>query len=229
MLFAIMYVVFVRFLRFGEGLEHFGVSLLLGIVMWSFFTEATSQGMSAIVSRGDLIRKINFPKYIIVMSGTISALINLILNLLVVIIFMLIDGVDFKWSVLLFPLNIFELYIAALAVAFFLATAYVKYRDISHIWEVVLQGAFYATPILYPLQEVIKVSMIAAQVLMLSPIAVILQDARYNLVSQSTTVTNTQILDNPFLLFVPHIIIAVIVIVAVQYFKSNQRYFAENV
>lgn len=229
MLFAIMYVVFVHFLRFGEGIEHFAVSLLLGIVLWTFFTEATGQGMSSIVARGDLIRKINFPKYIIVVSGTISALINLLFNLVVVFVFMLIDGVDFKWSALLFPLNIFELFILALAVAFFLSTAYVKYRDVSHIWDVVLQGVFYATPILYPLQMVIAVNFFAAQMLMLSPIAVILQDARFNLVTQKDTITNTQIIDDPFLLILPHLIVIVMVIIATLYFKKNQKYFAENV
>lgn len=229
MLFAIMYVVFVHFLRFGAGLDHFAVSLLLGIVLWTFFTEATGQGMQAIVGRGDLIRKINFPKYIIVISATISALINLILNLIVVLVFMIFDGVDFKWSALIFPLNVMELYIFALAVAFFLSAAYVKYRDISHIWEVFLQGLFYATPILYPLQMVMKFNIMAAQVLMLSPIAVIFQDARHNLVSQSSTVVNTQIIDSPFLIALPHLIVVGMIILAVWYFKKNQQYFAENV
>jgi ABC-2 type transport system permease protein len=230
LLFAIMYVVFVHFLRFGAGLEHFAVSLLLGIVMWTFFTEATAQGMQAIVGRGDLIRKINFPKYIIVISATISALINLVLNLIIVFVFMIIDGVDFKWSGLFFPLNILELYVFALAVAFFLSAAYVKYRDISHIWEVFLQGVFYATPILYPLQTVINYAgNAAAQMLMLSPIAVIFQDARFNLVSQTSTVINTQIIHNPALILLPHVIVLGVVVLAVYYFKKSQRYFAENV
>ena len=60
MLFAVMYVVFVRFLRFGAGIPHFAVSLLLAQTLWSFFQESTSQGMRAIVDRGDLLRKINF-------------------------------------------------------------------------------------------------------------------------------------------------------------------------
>ncbi len=229
LLFAIMYLVFVHFLRFGEGIEHFAVSLLLGIVLWTFFTEATGQGMQAIVSRGDLIRKINFPKYIIVVSGTISALINLVFNLSVVFVFMIIDGVDFKWSGLAFPLNVVELYIFSLAVAFFLATAYVKYRDISHIWEVLLQGLFYATPIIYPLQLVIKENFQAAQALLLSPIAVILQDARYNLVTQKDTVTASQLISNDLLLILPHAIVIISVIIAVFYFKKNQGHFAENV
>lgn len=229
LLFAIMYVVFIHFLRFGEGRDHFAVSLLLGIVLWTFFTEATGQGMQAIVSRGDLIRKINFPKYIIVISGTISALINLIFNLVVVFVFMLVDGVDFKWSALLFPLNILELYVFSLAVAFFLATAFVKYRDISHIWEVLLQGVFYATPILYPLQMVIEFSVVAAKFLMMSPIAVILQDARYNVVSQSDTITSTQLINNDLLIIIPHLFVLLSVVGATLYFRKHQKFFAETI
>ena len=86
-LFAILYVVFGLFLRIGGDIPHYPVYLLLGIVLWTFFTEATNQGMSAIVDRGDLIRKINFPKYIVVISCTLSALINLGFNLLVEYIF----------------------------------------------------------------------------------------------------------------------------------------------
>ena len=229
MLFAIMYTVFVHFLRFGAGLDHFAVSLLLGIVLWTFFIEATSQGMQAIVGRGDLIRKINFPKYIIIISATISALINLVLNLLVVFIFMIFDGVDFKLTSLLFPLHILELYVFALSVAFLLSAAFVKYRDISHIWEVLLQGVFYSTPILYPLQMVMQFNLFAAQLLMLNPIAVIFQDIRHNLVSQSSTITNTDIISNPTLLLLPHIVVVLTVLIAVYYFKNNQKYFAENV
>jgi ABC-2 type transport system permease protein len=65
-LFAIMYVVFGVIVKLGS-IEHYSVYLLLGIVLWTFFSEATSQGMSSITSRGDIIRKINFPKYIIVL------------------------------------------------------------------------------------------------------------------------------------------------------------------
>lgn len=229
MLFTILYFVFVRFLRFGAGEEHFAVSLLLGIVLWSFFIEATTQGMQAIVSRGDLIRKINFPKYIIVISGTISALINLALNLLVVFVFILVNGVDIKWSILLFPLSIIELYVFALALAFALSAAYVKYRDMSHIWEVFLQALFYATPILYPLSMVIdNAGAWIAKLLMLNPVAQIIQDARYSSISHET-VTTQGFITNPFLVAVPYLIVAISITFAVYYFKKNQKYFAENV
>lgn len=228
MLFAILYVVFVKFLRFGSDVPHFPVYLLLGIVLWGFFVEATNQGMQAIVSRGDLIRKINFPKYIIVISGTISALINLFLNLIVIFIFVLVSGVEINFSILLLPLNLIELYILALAIAFFLGAAYVKYRDISYIWEVILQGAFYAVPIIYPLSMVITQSEIAAKILLLNPVAQIIQDARYNLVTPET-VTTWSLIHNPFLSVIPYALVVVAIIVAILYFKKNSKYFAESV
>lgn len=227
-LFAVLYVVFVHFLRFGSDVEHFPIYLLLGIVIWSFFTEATTQGMQAIVARGDLIRKINFPKYIIVISGTISALINLAFNLLVVFVFMLINNVDIKATIILLPINILELYIFALAIAFFLAAAFVKFRDVSHIWEVFLQAAFYATPILYPMSLVINQSREAAQVLLLNPVAQIIQDARYNTVTHQT-ITTDSLIQNPLFAYIPYIIVLISIVLASWYFKKNQKYFAENV
>lgn len=229
MLFTIMYIVFVHFLRFGEGIEHFAIALLLGIVLWTFFTEATSQGMQAIVGRGDLIRKISFPKYIIVISGTISALINLILNLMVVLVFMVFDGVSFGWHSLLFLPNLFLLYVFSLSLAFFLSAAYVKYRDIGHIWEVVLQAVFYATPIIYPLQMVMKFNILAAQALMLSPIAVIFQNARAELLGHENVVTASQLFTNQLWLAFPYVIIILVLVLATAYFKKNQKHFAESV
>lgn len=228
LLFAILYVVFVKFLRFGDGIEHYPIYLLLGIVLWNFFAEATSQGMSAIVSRGDLIRKINFPKYIIVISGTISALINLFLNLIVVFAFMVFNGVDFRATIFYLPVNILELYIFGLAIAFLLSALYVKYRDISYIWEIFLQGAFYATPILYPVSLVLEQSATAAKLLMLNPVAQVIQNARFNAVTPQA-VTTDQLINNPLIQLVPYLIVAVSIILAVLYFRKNSKYFAENI
>lgn len=229
MLFGVMLIVFVHFLRFGAGVPHFAVALLLGIVMWTFFTEATSQGMQAIVSRGDLIRKINFPKYIIVISSTISALINLFFNLIIVITFMFFDGVDFGWSLLLFPLSILLLYVLSLSLAFFLSALYVKFRDFAHLWEVALQAMFYATPIIYPLQMVMGISYKGAQLLMLNPVAVIFQNARAQVVGGENAVTAGQLFSNPIYLLLPYLLIVVIMVLAVWYFRKNQGSFAEQV
>lgn len=228
MMFAILYFVFGKLLKVGSSIEHYAVYLLLGIVLWSFFTEATSQGLSAIVARGDLIRKINFPKYIIVISGTISALINLGINLLVIAVFMVINNVNPLPTIPLFIIPVILLYILSLAIAFVLATANVKYRDVGHIWDVVIQAAFYATPVLYPISTVLDKSQLAGHLLMLNPVAMIIQDARFFVVTHQTA-TTWQLMQNHLLVAIPYAIIALLMITAVLYFKNNSKYFAEKV
>jgi len=231
MLFAVMYVVFVRFLRFGAGIPHFAVSLLLAQTLWAFFQEATSQGMQAIVGRGDLLRKLKFPKYIVVVSSTVSALINLVISLFVVLIFMIVNGVEFRPTILLFPLVVVELYIFALGIAFLLSTMFVRFRDIGHIWDVIMQAWFYATPIIYPLTQLINVGWlsIAKLVLMLNPIAQIIQDARYLVVTTQTETIWGLVGQQCWLLkLIPLLIIAIVLLVGVTVFRRRSPYFAEE-
>ncbi|MGV9002160.1 MAG: ABC transporter permease [Candidatus Saccharimonadaceae bacterium] len=226
-LFAIMYVVFGVLVRLGS-IEHYAVYLLLGVVLWTFFSEATNQGMMSIISRGDVIRKINFPKYIIVLSTTISALVNLTLNLVIVAILMLLNGVELHVSALLLPIYILELYIFALGLSFFLSALNVKYRDTGHIWEIIMQAAFYATPIIYPLALVIEKSALAAKILMLNPVAQAIQDSRYALITKET-ITPAQLYDNPVYTLIPFIIVIATLIIGAVYFKKNSRFFAEKI
>lgn len=226
-LFIILYIVFDKFLRLGRDIEHFPVYLLVGIVLWNFFTEATVQGLQSIVSRGDLIRKINFPKFIIVVSGTISAFINLIINTIVILVFCVINGVSISAEALLIIPLIAELYVFSLAVAFFLATLNVKYRDIGYLWEIFLQAAFYATPVIYPLQMVVKQMPWAASWLMLNPVAQVIQDVRKVLVTQQT-LQLYDLVSFPVML-TPFVAVIIVILLAIFYFRSNQRYFAESV
>lgn len=227
LLFGVLYLVFGVFLNVGRGVDNFPVFLLTGIVLWRFFTEATKGGLNAIIQRGGLIRKINFPKYIIVISGTISALINLVINLFIVLIFMMISNVSIGLSALWIIFYIAELYIFALGVSFLLSTANVFLRDVSNIWEVVLQAGIYATPIIYPLQIVADRNLLAGQLLVLNPIAQIVQDVRFHLISEDT-LTASAIL-NGTLAFAPFAIVAVIFIAGALYFKNKSAIFAERV
>jgi ABC-2 type transport system permease protein len=225
-LFAILYVVFVYFLRIGDGIDYFPVYLLLGIVMWNFFTEMTVQSLGSIVGRGDLIRKIRIPRWMIVFSSSIAATINLLLSLVVVSIFMIISQVPLSPTIMLMPFYIGILYIFALGLSFFLSAAYVKYRDISYIWEIILQAGFYATPILYPLQ-LIQVQ-IVQQVLVLSPVAFVIQGARNNLVTEQAITTSAAWGSWMFVLIPVFIAIGTLVLGAL-YFKSQADSFAENI
>src|SRR3954454_2622557 len=116
LLFVILYVVFVKFLKLGVGIPHFPVYLLLGIVIWNFFNEMTVMSLGSIVGRGDLIRKIRIPRWIIVLSSSISALINLFLNMIVVLVFLFVNHVDLLKPTLWLPLIFLEVYIFALGI-----------------------------------------------------------------------------------------------------------------
>lgn len=228
LMFAILYVVFAKILRFGSDIPHYPVYLLTGTVLWNFFTECCSQGIQSIVMRGDLIRKISFPKWIIVVSATSTALINLLINLAVIIVFALINGVTPSLNWLIVPFSILELYALTLGISFMLGAINVKFRDISSIWEVLTQALFYAIPIIYPLSMVSAVSGFAAKALLLNPVAQVIQDVRYNLITtQSQTIWNY--IENPFIRIIPIIIVVIILIIAAVIFRKKSKYFAEEV
>lgn len=226
LLFVILYVVFVRFLRIGHGVPHFPVYLLLGIVMWNFFAEMTSQGLGSIVARGDLIRKIKIPRWIIVLSSSLSALINFFLNLVVVAFFMVINGVNISETVLWFPLVLLQVYVFSLGVSLFLAAAFVKFRDMSYVWEVMLQALFYLTPILYPLSFIPNV--LFQKLALMNPMAQAIQDARYAVVTHDT-LTIRQVFGNDWLALLPYTVTAAALVIGVWYFNKESKYFAENI
>lgn len=226
-MFAILYVVFGMIIKLGS-VEHYAVYLLIGIVLWTFFSEATNQGMNAIVGRGDLLRKISFPKYIIVLSTTISALINLALNLVIVAVLMVINGVHLNFSMLMLPLYVIEIYVLALGLAFYLSAVNVKYRDTSHIWEIVMQAAFYATPIIYPISLVLEKSDLIAKLMLMNPLAQAIQDVRYSLIT-TETITVSGIFSNGFFVIIPIVIVIAVFVSGTLYFKHHSKYFAENI
>lgn len=226
MLFCILYIVFVKFLKLGEGIPHFPIYLLLGIVIWNFFLEMTVQSLGSIVNRGDLIRKIRIPLWIIVFSSSISAVINLLLNMIVIAIFLIINKVDIMASIILLPIILVEVYLFALGLSLFLSAAFVKYRDINYIWEVVMQAGFYLTPILYPLALITNVSF--QKLILLNPMAQAIQDARWATVSHET-LTTSAIFDNGWYMYLPFIIVLVTLIFGLFYFKRESKFFAENI
>ena len=224
-LFSIMYVVFTRFLKVGGSIPHFPVYLLLGIVLWFFFSEVTNNSVQAIVGKGDLIRKINFPKYVIILAASFSALINLVLNLTVVFIISLFTGAEPSKFALLTPIYIAELYVFAIAVSFLLSALFVKFRDIAYIWEIFMQALFYATPIFYDLRIVPAKY---AGILILNPIAQIVQDIRYGLVTKETkTLASTHA--GIMLRLIPFLIVAILIFAGSSYFRKKSKSFAEQV
>lgn len=227
-LFAILYVFFVEILHIGKEIQHWGPALLLGIVIWNFFSEVVKYGLKSVVSSGKMIRKINFPKYIIVISTSISAIINLVINLVVVGIFVAINGVHLSWESLMLFVYLFEVLVFALGLAFILATINVRYRDVDYIWDVVSQALFYGSAIMFPMNRVIEISQDAANILIINPVAQAIQDARYFTITHDVVTAHT-ITNNIWILVAPFIISVVTFIVGAYYFRKRSPYFAEEV
>lgn len=227
LMFLILYVVFVHFLRVGKDIEHFPVYLLLGIVMWNFFSEMTIQSLGAIVGRGDLIRKIKIPRWMIVVSTSASATINFVLSMAVVFVFMVINRATLTLTGLgMLVVYAFMIYILALGLSLLLSAMYVKYRDVSYIWEVVLQAGFYATPIIYPLQMIKNETV--EKLLLLNPIAQAIQGARHDLITHQALTTHV-LWGGQWQVAIPIAIIVAMLIIGVWYFRKESKHFAENI
>lgn len=230
MMFCVMYLVFAKFLRMSDGTPTYPVVLLLGISSWQFVTESTNVGLRSVVDRGDLLRKIHFPNYIVVVSATMGAFISYIINLGVVLLFALILHVQFTWRVLLLPLNIIELYAIALAITLIMSTMYVYYRDIAHIWDVLQQLIFYGMPIIYPLSYVTsQVGLLAdlARLELVNPFAQSIQDIRHNLIAPETQPTIWNQFHNPLIQWFPVVFTVFMLWLGVYLFRRNSRQFAE--
>lgn len=224
-MFAILYIVFTQVFKLGKDVEHYPIYLLLGIVLWNFFTEATVTGLSSIVDSGELIRKISIPRYLIVLASTASALINLTLSLVVVVVFALINHVPIQAGWLLLPILILELLILATGLAFLLSSIFVKFRDINYIWELVLQAGFYLTPIIYPLQLITNAQY--QQLILLNPVAQIIQDARQLFVT-GDAITIWEV-GTGMTISIPIVIVLITAVFGALYFKKQSKSFAENV
>lgn len=224
MLFLVLYFVFTRVFRLGDSIPHYPVYLLLGVVIWGFFTEITAMSLNAIVGKGDLIRKVYFPRIVLVISGGTTSLITFSLNLIVVFIFMIFAHTEISVYFPLFLLLVVELFILSIGVGLILSSLFVRFRDLSHIWEIILQAMFYATPILYPL------SLVPGpfnKIIMLSPVAQIIQDSRYLLVtSKAETVWTTM---GAKLYIIPYIMPFIILLFGYILFEKSAAKFAEEV
>ena len=182
LLFGVLYVVFTEIVRFGEGIEHYPVYLLMSIVMFTYFSETTARGVTSLIERESLLRKMRFPRMVIPLSVALHSLFNLGLNLVAVFVFVLISGITprVEWLELV-PL-VALLAAFATGVAMLVSALYVRYRDILPIWEVALQILFYASPVIY-VTDTYPASI--REEALANPIAAILAQARHALIDPS--------------------------------------------
>jgi ABC-2 type transport system permease protein len=175
--FGVLLFVFTKIFKIGSELaEFYPVLLLLGIVVFTFFQEATSNAVSSVVTQEGIVRKTQFPRLVIPLAPVLTGLFNFLANLVIVVVFILAFGVDPKWTWFLFPVALLLLLVFTAAVSMALSVLYVRFRDVAIIWIVAAQVLFYFTPILYPIEALENPTY--EKLLMINPLAPIFQQIR---------------------------------------------------
>ena len=135
------------------GGGHYSLSLLVSLILFSFFSEGTNAGMQSLQMKSDLVLKIYVPRWCIIMASTIHSAMVFLTNFLVIAIFFIWYRFLPSWdAILLSILFSLLLYLFILSISLIFAPLFIKFRDMGMIWEVVLSAMFYAAPVVYPLQ-----------------------------------------------------------------------------
>ena len=173
LMFGTLYLVFSVFVRWQ--VENYRLYLLMGIILWNFLSEVSLNTMVLLESKALILKKVYFPRWIMVISSSLTSLLTLVLNLMVFFIFFLFSNIGFSLRMFMVIVYILELYFLVLGLTLFLCALFPKFRDIHHIWEVFVQLGFWATPIIYP------ISIVPAKyqkIIFLNPVARIIQGIR---------------------------------------------------
>jgi ABC-type polysaccharide/polyol phosphate export permease len=180
LMFGTLYLVFSIFMRWD--VKNYNLYLLLGIILWNFLSEVTSNSMVLLEGKASIIKKIYFPRWIIVIASSLTSVLTLLLNIIVFFIFFIVSGARFRVEALFLFVYIVELYVLAVGLALLLCALFPRFRDIHHIWEVFVQLGFWATPIIYPLSLVPEKY---HTLIFLNPVARIIQGCRQSLIGPS--------------------------------------------
>jgi ABC-2 type transport system permease protein len=224
MLFGVLYFVFTHVVKFGGGVEHYPVYLLTSVVLYTFFAESTSRGVTSLVERENMLRKIRFPRLVIPCSVTLHALFNLGLNLIVVFVFVMASGIEPQLAWLeLVPL-VALLVVFGTGVTTLLSALYVRYRDVQPIWDVGLQVLFYGSPVFYVIDAMPdSIEEVAAA----NPLAAVMTQARHALIDPSAP-TAAESIGGGALILIPLAIVAAVFALGLWVFARETPRIAEN-
>lgn len=145
----VLSVVFSNLFKFD--IENFPLYLLSGQVIFNFFNDATTNAMSAIVGNAALIKKVYVPKYMFVLSRIFSSFINLMASCAALFMVMIATRTELHWTILLAVIPVTLVVLLALGVGLILSAITVKFRDIMHLYSVLMTILMYLSPVIYPI------------------------------------------------------------------------------
>lgn len=143
----VMRLVFTHF--FGRNTAHYTIFLFAGNIVYSYFKDSTTNGMTSLTSNAGIITKINIPKYLFLLSKNISCLFNFLLTLVLFFLFVVIDGISFSWTMLLIVYPILCLVVFNLGVGMILSALYVFFKDVKYLYDIFTLLLHYMSAIFY--------------------------------------------------------------------------------
>ncbi|MCK4636067.1 MAG: ABC transporter permease [Candidatus Moranbacteria bacterium] len=180
-MFAVLNFVFSSIFARGGGEPFYSLQLIVGIMMFTFFSEGTSSGMKSLLSKSQLITKTYVPKWTIILSSTIHSVLTYLMSLIIVVVFFIWKGlVPSFGAVMMFLFFSFLIYVIIVSFSFLTASLFIRFRDLAMIWGVVTQMLFYATPIVYPLKTMTENMQ---QLLLANPLAFIVHFTKESLIN----------------------------------------------
>jgi lipopolysaccharide transport system permease protein len=193
------------------------IFVFIGLVFWNFFSQAITNASNSLVASQEIVKKIYFPKIILVGSSIIVSLIDFAITVVILIGMMIyFQFVPQLISIIIIPLLILITLLATLGLGLFLAAINVKYRDVRYVVPVFIQTLLFLTPVIYP-------TSIASEhirwILLLNPMTGVVENARAVVLNQTTMQWDA--------LLISLIISIVLFIFGLIYFKKTESYFAD--
>jgi len=225
--FAVIWLVFAYLLRTANQTEDFALYLLIGILLYTFFTDSTTVMLRSIVDGGSILRRLAFPPILVPLCASVGMCITFFINISAIVVIAGVQRVAPRAEWLLVPLLIVELYMLCVGLGLLLAALYVRLRDVEQIWELATQLLLFASAIFFPIGIVPPW---AQKVAFLNPFLQIMQDARHAVLGSSGP--NDLMIPDVYGSagrFVPLAIISSLLIGGYAFFRRESRYFAERV
>lgn len=211
LLFGMLLFIFSQIIRIGGDVPDYAVVLLIGVVLFGYFSEVTGAAVESVLDREQLVRKVAFPRMVVPLSVALAGSFSLALNLAAATVLILAVGVEPRLSWLLVPFAIALLVVLSTGAAMLLSALYVPYRDVRPIWDVVTQALFYGTPIFYPVEFLMDQGELLTKILMANPLAVIVVETRRFVLGPQSASASDAVGGDAFLLVPLAVLVATVV------------------
>ncbi len=173
--FGVIFVVLRQLIGFGANIENFAAMLILNIILFQYFSDATNRAVRSVSARENMVRKMQFPRIVIPLSVSLTAGFTLLLNLVAGFVLIVATGVSPSPTWLLLPFVLLALVVLTTGVSLILSVAFIRSEDVAQIWNLISRMLFYLTPILYPIELVPEQ---LRSIVTLNPLAPIFVQAR---------------------------------------------------